>query len=279
MFPSRALERAVVRAARAELGVTMLVAGLTESTPALTDLAEGLAEHTLVVLLEGPDGTQGMAALSPGLLAAVLGVLMTGQMPDPLPDPRAPTRIDADMMRGLVDRLLQEFAGLLAGQEDGAWAQGYRFGAQLPDGRFLKFSLPDVAYRGFDLQLEIGGGPGLGLRLVVPAHVPGAQAAQERAKAGHSAGARRNLCSAPLTLEAVLARVQLPVAQVSGWKVGDMLPLSVSMIDAVQLEVPGGAVAATGRLGCSSGDRAVRIAQVAGAGMGPPAGANELAAE
>lgn len=260
MFPSRALERGVTRAARSELGATLLVAEQTESAPGLTELTDGAAEHALLLMLEGPDGAQGLAVASPDLVALVLALRMTGTAPATPPEARAPTRIDADMLGDWLDRLLSEFAAPLAGQPSARWSQGFHSGDRLSDPRLVRFSLPDQAYRAYDLRLELPACSGaLTLRLVLPAE-PAHPIAEDGGDAADKAGEHAtHVLGATVAIDAVLTRLKVPLEAVADWQPGTLLPFAASAIDEVRLEMPGRVLVASGRLGQARGDRAVRL--------------------
>lgn len=262
LSPGQALERALVRAAQDGLGLALNVAGIGETTPQAADMAKDLGPHALVLMTEGPDGAQGVAAASAGLVAAIISQQMTGQVPDPLPEARAPTRIDAAMTTAFLQDVLGRFASALQGQGGLDWAQGFRPGAQLPDPRLLRFSMPQIAYRGFDVALELGTiGQRADLRLIFPAQ------RTDRASAGGPGlgdgewrqALRAGVLHADVGIEAVLLRHKVPLDALMRWAPGTVIPLSSAALDEVRLEGPGGGLLCRAKLGRSRGVRAVRL--------------------
>ncbi|MHC0054471.1 FliM/FliN family flagellar motor switch protein [Actibacterium sp. D379-3] len=253
------LARALARAAQEELELALSVTDVEESRPDLAALDAAVGEHALLVLLDGPAGAVGLAILSQPFLAAVVAQRMTGRMPAAQAAPRPPTRIDAEMARDLIDRTLAEADTALAAPQGAAgWLTGYRFRDALTDPRLLGFALADTGYHGVRMQLELPSGGGeLFLALPEPPSASGTAPAPDRGEWG--AALRGSVLAAELTVEAVLARIRLPLSQLAGLKAGDVLPLPGHSIGAVRLEGAGRALIASGRLGRTRGDRAVRL--------------------
>lgn len=63
-------------------------------------------------------------------------------------------------------------------------------------------------------------------------------------------------------LEAVIARVKLPLGQVTSLREGDLLPLPLAALDRVGLDSSSGQTVGQGRLGQNRGMRAVRLGEI-----------------
>jgi len=277
MFPSRALELALARAAQDELGLALSVGDLQEAAPQLEDLEAAAGDMALAALLDGPCGATGLAVLSAPVLAAVVAQRMTGRVPDTPRPPRPPTRVDAEIARDLIDRVLTAFGAALGPGGTAPWASGFRYRGYLSDARLVRFALPDTVYRGFRAELALAGGAVEGtVYLALPDAPAAGDGTAGRAAPGDfapdwSAALSAQVLAAELGVEAVLTRLRLPLARVSALAPGDMLPLSGQAIGEVRLEGPGGALLATGRLGRSCGDRALRIGKLGPGAVQVPA--------
>lgn len=262
MFPARALALAVPRAAQEELGLAIGVRDLAESMPDLDAIEAAAGNHALLALLAGRGDATGLAVLSAELIGAVVAQRMTGRVPSTPAPGRPPTRIDAEMARDLIDRVLGEFEDPLVDRAETGWVPGYRFHSCVNDSRLLRFSLADMAYHGFQMDLDIADGTTGGtLFLALPAISAAKQVdAVPLADEAWSNALRGNVMGVEMTIEAVLARLRLPLSKVAGMQAGDVLPLPRQALAEVRLEAAGRAMVASGRLGQCRGDRAVKIA-------------------
>ncbi len=259
MSPARALEQGVARAAQDELGLEVALKTLTEGPIGLEDLAGKGDDNALRALLTGPEGRVGLMVVSGALMGAILEQRMTGGLRGAGAPPRPPTRIDVEIGRDLIDRILREFAALMEPVGGGDWARGFRFETTVLDPRLLRFALGDLGYNGFEATLDMGAGVRQGDFFLALPETGGPDAEGALGKTGWSAALRNTVMGAEMPVDAVFARLTLPLAAVSDWKPGDMLPLPRHTLDGVQLEGANRVVLATGRLGQARGDKAIRI--------------------
>jgi flagellar motor switch protein FliM len=247
------------------------------------ELVEALPDLALLIRLDGP--ATGLLALGPDLLAALLEIRTLGRPgPRPVPERRA-TRTDAALVADLVDAAL---AALDAARPDpGTGLQpGLRFGAQIADARqaALLFEEDDDRLRLLSLTATLPGGARCGaVRLILPARAAaadhGATASAEKAFAEDLA---EQVGASPVVLDAVLARLTLPLAEVLALAPGDWLRLGTAALDRVDLQGLDGLRRHGARLGQNRGMRAVRLSEeaaAAGRGTAPRAGAAAPPAE
>lgn len=300
----RALAGAFTRAAQEGLGLALAVTSLTEARMTLSDLPEALDDHALLAVIEGASEALGLLALAPGLVASVIEMRTMGRLSAQPPSPRRVTSTDAALASDLIDAVMAAFDTALQGGEDLSWAAGYRYGSRLDDPRALPLVLEDTEYRVMRMDLVLGrDGPlrearavlalpadPLALRhpLALPAPSAGSGAVAAAMTAGGAAGAgagagppsdeawhealERAVLDAPARVDAVLARITLPLSRILALKPGLMLPVAAGQIDRIRLEGPGGRLACTGRLGQQGGMRAVRIQPPPEGGSLAPAG-------
>jgi len=198
------------------------------------------------------------------------------------PPPRKPTRTDASMSAGVLDRILIEFEEALAEMAEITWAGGFRYASFLDDPRPLGLLLEECAYRVFDVQLALGsaGEREGGFLLALPAvgRGPGPRRAGALPIASDTVagGAVTEATSAPesddwpdqmarsvmgtqVTLEAVLHRVTLPLQAVLSFQPGTVLPVPMAALESLSIEGAGRRKIARARLGQSGGFRAARL--------------------
>ena len=140
---------------------------------------------------------------------------------------RRPTRTDAAMVAGVIDRALEELESILAEEADLVWAGGFRYASFLEDPRPLGLLLEDQPYRvlSADLSMASGARSG-GLILALPAEGrgqrPQPKPGRDRAPAaapGFSTALSEAVMAAGCTLEAVIARLTQPLGAVMALQV------------------------------------------------------------
>ncbi|MCV2880663.1 FliM/FliN family flagellar motor switch protein [Actibacterium sp. XHP0104] len=264
----RRLALALCRAMQEVAGLAITISGQQQGVHDLDGVEKEAQapEHALITLVEAPGGAAGLVVVSAPVVGAVVARRMTGRVPAALPASRAPTRTDGEMLRDVIDGFLAHAA------EAGPWLAGYGYRGMLSDARLARFTLTDGLYHSVRLDVALPGGLGEGeILLLLPQH----EARQPVTEAGQgwSRAVSDRVMGAAMPLQAVLTRLQVPYARALRLAPGDVLTIPVAAIDSLSLEGAGGAVVATGRLGQSRGDRAVRISQagLSGKRTAPPA--------
>ena len=128
---------ALARAANDEIGLAMEVTRLAIERRSLADLLELVPERALIAVLEGPCEGLGLIALAPPVLAAMIEQQTIGRVAAGPVAPRRPTRTDAAMVAGLIDRALADLETGLEQDMDRVWAAGFRYASFLDDPRPL----------------------------------------------------------------------------------------------------------------------------------------------
>jgi len=270
MTPEKALGQAFARAAQELLELPLKVSSISEVRMTLSDLPEALEDRALLAVLEGPAEGLGLMVLSPPVLSSLLEMRMMGRMSASPPAPRRPTRTDAAISADIIDAVLANFEAALVGDPALIWAGGFRYGSFLEDARTLPLILEDAGYRVFRLVLNLGMGSAAregGVLLALPAEGRGrfveAELPVEDGEAPQPAGWPERLEQAVMSasgqVEAVLARLTLPIGAILALRPGATLPLPEDTLEQLRLEGPGGRLLARARLGQSRGFRAVRL--------------------
>lgn len=262
---------ALARAARDAAGLELVVERVESSSRELSELAELLPERALLLLLRGPLGRLGMIALSPEVTASLIESQTIGRVHAGAPAPRRPTRIDAAMVAGWIQRAL---SGLSAGTGQGPdadWARGYHYDSYVDNARAMELLLEERPHRGMLARLSLADGVRRGTVLLALPEPDGASRAgaiesadtatdgDEGAAPGFTAAFGNAVLESECLLDAVLARLSLPLATLLGLQAGQVVPLGRASLDATWLADVNGGVVARARLGQQRGLRAVRV--------------------
>lgn len=265
---------ALARAARDAAGLDLAVERVDSTAHGLHEMIELLPERPLLVLLRGPAQRLGMMALSPELTASLIESQTIGRVHRGPAPPRRPTRIDAAMVAGWVQRAL---GGLNAGigpvSEEG-WARGYHYDSFVDNARAMELLLEERAYRTLVARVSLAGGARKGVALLALPEAGEADGTKEQGPRGAAppeeapdlaTALALNVLASDCRLDAVLARISLPLSTVLGLQPGLILPLANVTLDNVSLEDVGGRRVAQARLGQQHGLRALRVNPTAAA--------------
>ncbi len=258
---------ALARAMRDAMGLDLDFRRLTISRAGLAEILEIVPDRALLALLDGPAGGLGVIMLAPGVTAAMIEMQTLGRMSAQAPAPRRPSRIDAAMVAGVIDRALGGLDETLGEEADFAWAGGFRYASWLEDARPLGLMLEEEAYRVLSAEVSLGQGGREGqVILVLPAEGRGDRPALSsdmgEAAAPHFAQAlQAQLMQADCRLDAVVGRLTLPLRQIMALTVGETLLLPSAALDAIAVETIEGRRVAGARLGQHRGMRALKLSE------------------
>ncbi|MFN4191938.1 MAG: FliM/FliN family flagellar motor switch protein [Tabrizicola sp.] len=256
---------ALARATRDAMGLDLDIRALNVARFSLAEILETVPDRALVALLDGPRGGLGVIMLSPMMTASLIEMQTLGRLSPQPPAPRRPSRIDAAMVAGLIDRALAGLDETLAEEADLSWAGGFRYASWLEDARPLALMLEEDAYRVLTAEVAMGTAgregqvililpeAGRGERPVLPAEDADSaspQFTQELAT---------QVLQADCRLDAVVGRLRLPLHRIMALAVGEMLILPSAALDAIALETLDGRRIAGARLGQHRGMRALKL--------------------
>jgi flagellar motor switch protein FliM len=261
MSSAKALRLALARSADTLFDLALTVATVEQQRAPLGQLDEVLHEDGLILLLDGAGGARGALCLDHQMMAALIEVQTTGRVRKGTAQPRRPTRTDAAMMAPLVDALMDGIDAEMGAEVDGYQPRGFGFGDRVEDLRSLALTLGAPDYDHFRVTVDIGPGARTGqldLLLPVRADPPKTAAATDRG-GDDTAGMGDVVLGAPVVLDAVLARLTLPLREACAFEPGQTLPIDRETLTTTRLIGAGGHLVAEGRLGQVNGWRALRL--------------------
>lgn len=259
---------ALARAARDCLKLGLEVERLSIQRVALAEVLERPPERALLAVLEGPGDAIGVMMLAPEVMQSMVEMLTLGRVGSGAVSTRRPTRTDAAMLAPMIDAALVDLEGTLAQEADLIWAGGWRYASFLEDARPLGLMLEDEPYRLIETEVSLAQGARSGrVLLALPAEGRGSlpdllpTTAEDEATHGpaFAAALAEKVSASECCLNAVLARVSLPLSRIMGLSAGDVLALPSAQLDHVLFEGLDGRAVAEGRLGQNRGMRALRL--------------------
>ena len=267
----RAWRIALARAARDHMKLALGFERLNVAEVGLIEVLETPMDRALILMLEGGGGALGLLVISAPILSGMIEMLTLSRLAsDPADAPRSPTRTDAAMVVDMIDAALSAFAQAMMEQGVTAWSQPYHYAAFIEDPRPLHLMLEDGNYRLLraDVHLEHGARQGA-VTLAFPVQA-GAQMdfpmpepdffVQDTGDVDAFASEFSEQITAVAThLDAVLARITLPLDRILRLQSGEVLALSGAGLDSIQMLGIDGLPLAMGKLGQQRGLRAIRL--------------------
>lgn len=256
---------ALARAARDAMGLDLEFRSLVVARQSLAEIFEQVPDLALIALLDGPGGGLGVIMLAPIVTASLIEKQTLGRLGPQAPPPRKASRIDAAMVAGVIDRALVGLDETLAEEADFSWAGGFRYASYLEDARPLGLLLEEEAYRVLSAEVALGTEGRLGrVLLVLPAtgrgEVPMIPEGEVKAEAPHfTAALSAQVMQSDCRLDAVVARLTLPLRQIMTLTVGETLVLQTAALNEISLETIDGQRVALARLGQNRGMRALKL--------------------
>jgi flagellar motor switch protein FliM len=269
---------ALARAANDLIALPLEVARLSAARRTLAELLDLAPERALIAVLEGPGEGLGIVALSAPVLSAMIEMQTMGRVGSAAPPARKPTRTDATMVAGVIDRALEELEAGLDFDADITWAGGFRYASFLDDPRPLGLLLEEESYRVLAAEVRLAGGAKSGeVLLALPAEGRGRaprpmpeETPAPVAQAQFSRALTEQVMVTEAELSGVLHRMTVPLSQVMGLAPGAILPLPMAALDRIVLQGLDGRQLAVGKLGQNRGMRAVRLRRPARCLSCPP---------
>lgn len=248
--------------ARACDGLDMEVAGSRLLRCSLAELLDLLPDQAMLALLEGPEEGQGLCALAPPVLDALIEGLTLGAVSPRVKEPRKPTRTDAMLTMPVIGGALKDLAEGLDADPDLRWTDAFRYGSFVEDARTLHLLLEDAPFHLLSVDLMFAGVKGGQILLALPTDGRGRMPELLPAPddpADFPAGISAQVMEAEVVLRAVIGRVSLPLASVLRLETGELLALPDATLDTLTIEAADGRRIGEARLGQNRGMRALRL--------------------
>ena len=269
----RAIRAALLRHAQSIPALRLEVTEVTETRLTLAELLDGLEAPAFLAVLAGPREALGLAVMPPSLVGALIEALTTGRLGPGDPPLRRTTATDAMLASGFVENVLAGLSADLENSADRIWAAGFRYSSWLDEPRPLALMLEEGSYRQISVAMSFGGTRRATFLMAVPAagrgrlpSLPKAPAAAPPPDSGWTEGFAASVTAATARLDAVIARLELPLAQVAALAPGAILTLPGAALDRIALTALDGRAVAEGRLGQSQSFRAIRLNPPRGSG-------------
>ncbi len=260
MTPAKAMRRGLTRALERCIGLEATVLGFEQDRLGLAALVGSLESNRLIFMTQRKCGAIGLGIWDMTAVSAVVEHMVTGRVvPGPAED-RTPTATDAAVLRDMFDRIMQQFDETLSAMETAPPVTGFRASSIMENARAVELALEEMDYRRYVISVDFSGGAKTGeLQLIFPWHPEFGTSAQLSQSRRWSREWQAAVKSSRARLDAVLCRLPMPLEQVGEMRVGDLIKLPRSALDAVSIEGADGQAVATGRLGQAQGMRAIRL--------------------
>lgn len=258
--PAAGLVRAVSRILSASTPLMAEEAGLHRKIASLPELLDAIEPDAFVATLSGGSAT-GLAVIDLSGFSALVEAMTIGRLATRAPAPRRATSTDSALLTGFLDTVLSDLGGDPAGLR--------RCGRAVPDHRLIGVLLEDGGFDLVALTARLACGPvsrPMRLMLALPRGTAEIAATRDAEPAAPpwTAALEAAVMAAPASLRAELGRITLPLAEVLELGVGSALVLPLSALEDIQLVALDGSAQASGRLGQSRGNRAIRLTRLAG---------------
>ncbi len=261
LSPAKALRIAFERAAEKSAEMEASIVGFTETRQTLVQVSQGIQGPNLINTIKGPGGAIGLAIWDMSAVSAFLEQLITGRIVPAQAETRAPTPTDAAVMVNILNLILGGFNTEMAAVPEAPPVIGFRQSGLLEDGRAVAMALEDIAYRVYELGLDMGNGAKKGqLRLVFPWDSATPQAGQGMGGSEWDKAWPQTIGGTQAAIQAILYRKSMSLNDITELQVGTLIPIPTEAIAAISLEGSDHRAVAMGRLGQSNGHRAIRVA-------------------
>ncbi len=281
----RAFRFGLAKGALQALKIQLEVQKLSIDRRSAAELVEIVPDFALIALLDGPALEMGAMILSQSVVAGFIEAQTIGRVRGHDLMPRKPTRTDGAMVMGVIDAVLAILEQSLIDNPDIVWAGGFRCASFLEDPRPLPVVLEDAPLRLLTADVSLAAGVRSGkIYLALPAegHLPHPKAQSdgesEDLVLAFAAALQDRVDGASVYLDAILARLLLPMADVLAMEEGMVVPLREARLDEISLEGTDGRCVAFGKLGQNRGMRALRVEDVQADFLRKPALASRVLA-
>ena len=260
----QALQSAFARMAAEWPGLGARAHGLRRGPISIPEVTDMLEPAMFVALLQGPADALGVVMICPTLLAGLIEGTTTGRVLGAVPPGRVPTRTDAALIAPMINALLDHIGTRCAGLTGAEGVEGYAYSTFLADPRPLALLLEDGHFQHIHYDVRLGASGPAG-KVVLILTDPNAATCVRPVPLQANIGTKwadqmqQAVSAAPVQLNAVLFKAQLPLSAALTLAPGDMLCIPASTLEALDIQTLDGTVIGVARLGQTRGQRALRL--------------------
>ncbi|SLN13673.1 Surface presentation of antigens (SPOA) [Roseovarius litorisediminis] len=227
MSPAKAFRLALAKASDGLFGLAVTVTTIEQVQLKHADIQKEMGENCLLILLDGNGGRRGVLQFDLHLLSALIEVQTMGKVSTREPNPRSVTRTDAAIVAPLVNALMPGFDKQMASACDDFVQTGFVFGDMAEDARAVSLALTAPSFDLFRISVDIEDGSKSGCLSILIPSVPKTTADSGKIKtSGSDANSLgQNAMNAPVTLDAAMARISVPLNEICTFKTGQKIPL------------------------------------------------------
>lgn len=261
MSPVKALRLGLARTADSLFDLALTVSMVEQVKLLQENMADTLADDGLLLLIEG-GGHAGAVRLDLQFLTALIEAQTTGKVRAAIARPRAVTRTDAAIAAPLIDGVMAEMQAHMRTDHEDDGLSDFKCAGMVGDLHALGLILTAPSYELYTVSAEIANGAKSGtFHLILPQMpTPGNGAPDPDLASALS----ENLLNTTITLEAIVARLSLPLSRIFTLRKGQVFPLDAESLQRIELTGAKGHVAAKGALGRMNGCRALRLGDLEG---------------
>ena len=248
--------------------MAMAVIGVRQQLCTNAELSELLDEKSLLVLLDGTLQRRGAAMLDTTFVGGLIQQQTMGKvMSAPAEDARVLTATDAAICAPFLEDMIARAAKLPEEEPERQLIEGFRFGAQSEAPRQLMMALDRPDYEVFQLTVDMAGGTRQGQIMLcfplndadIPYETDGAAGAKGQNGENSTSQMERTIMALNVELHIALTRIQLPLSDLQGLKIGQVLDLQVNSFEKSTVQTRDGRKLSRGKLGQVDGMRALQL--------------------
>jgi flagellar motor switch protein FliM len=272
-MPELAVMRAAARAAYSTSGLKVEMCSAIETDlDGIAPLVDAMHDAMLVVPFVAPDEAEGFVALSQDFAQSLIEKATTGRLAGLPIEARRASSIDLLLCRDFLHRFLETWREIAQGSPQLDWLEGYAPQDRAMDLDLMGLNCRDMAYRMFTVALRLDDKRDAALLVAFPKDRHPRREIETNppkdASGGWGAIWRDAVLDTTADLDAVLARLSVPLSTVRAWRIGDRLDIPAAALSGVTLGRRGGAIVASARLGQAQGYRALCLNTLRGNGKG-----------
>jgi flagellar motor switch/type III secretory pathway protein FliN len=267
----RAMRLAVAMAGTERYQLPLAAIDTQQSRARSDELEEWMHDGALLVLIEGSHGRIGAFSIDRSLVEALVQKQTVGNVFDTPVGDRCFTGTDAALIEPLIESILDHASKLAEIGVDQRCVRGFRFAGHVMSRRALGLSLQAGEYRLFRLMVDVDSGVKQGnILIILPDDPVPASSTGDETDHQSQRTLRPTVERARVSMNTVLAKMRLSLAELTQLKPGDLVNLHEAYLQETALVDGSGQTFAVGHLGRVDGVRAIRLTREPNVASGAP---------